>query len=152
MGGPLSHPVHLALCVAFLWALPPLGQKLLLRYFPIRVTMALYALFYLLFVVLFFRNEWSAHGHRDFKTMVQNWPWVLFALLAAFAGGFFPNYLFTRLLESHPTYWVTALCYGSPLFTATLGLLLGGEQPHLRHWLGLFLVTGGIMCLSSTST
>lgn len=141
----LSSPLVGALAVALLWSIPSITQTLLLRQFPIHVVMTFSAIFYLLFVGVFMGCRWRP---VDVQTVWRNQRWIGVALASAFFGGFLPNFLFARLLQTHPAYWVTAVTYCSPLFTTLWAMFFLAERPSARHFLGIVAIVAGIICIA----
>lgn len=134
----------LALTVAALWGLAPvLYKRVLARVSP----RSLIVFFAIAVAALALAWSWAfrAEVAEDFRKMRAR-DWAMLAVGAA-AGGFVANVLFAHLLAAHDAYWVTALAYSAPVFTAALAWTWLGERVTPRAALGVALIAAGVLLL-----
>lgn len=75
----------------------------------------------------------------------RDWSGVLYSAIAASLVG---HGLLFGLLQRHPVAQVTPLLLLTPVFAVALGVLVWGDRPGPRLWLGGALVLGGVLVVA----
>ena len=138
--------VATALLIAALWGLSPILHKAALHELSAQTTFTVSFFMYMLCAIVyaFVYRDRIAEDLRLHATPKT----IAYIAVGAMVCGFAANILYFHVLRDHDSHIVSALIYSCPVFTLVLAYLLLREHIHFVGFLGIVLITAGVVCIA----
>lgn len=139
----MNEVIPLSLAVSFLWAIPPIIQKSLMKTMDQKALLFYTWVFYSVCVIIYAFIHWESISQQKLSTTTLFWIAV-----TASISGLIGNIIYLYVLKRYDSHIVTALTYSSPLFTLVMAYLILHEKITLMGALGVMLIASGVICLA----
>jgi drug/metabolite transporter (DMT)-like permease len=139
----MNEVIPLSLAISFLWAIPPIIQKSLLKTLDQKALLFFTWVFYSICVIIYAFIHWDVISTQKLSSGTLFWIAVTASL-----SGLLGNIMYLYVLKRYDSHIVTALTYSSPFFTMFLAYMILHEKITLMGALGVTLIAAGVICLA----
>jgi len=135
--------IGLAVFVAFLWGIPPLFHKLLLKKINFKSIMLVSSIINTIIVCIF-----SFFNRKEILEDKHVWKLksIIYIGILVFTTVFLANIFYFTVLKSNPSYIVSVIVYSAPIFTL-IGAFFLKEKITRVSLVGALLIISGIILI-----